>query len=141
MLPDTTNHPAAVGDTVVLTSRLLFDDDFPREGVVTGLADDGQVTAEFPQPPRSPMLVTSDAEHFTVVRQAPEPLGFIVLIYEHGHWGDNWDGNVHRTLAAGSESLAGARTAGYPAVLTQAVPVGPVPDVSAEIGAVGGVSS
>jgi hypothetical protein len=134
-MTDTTNPATALGDTVALGSGLLVNDDLRREGVVTAVADDGKVTAEFPQPPYSPMIVTSDAEHFTVVRRAPEPLGFIVLIYEHGHWGDNWDGTVHPTLAAGNEALDGARTAGYPAVLTQAVPVGEVPDVSAEIGA------
>jgi hypothetical protein len=78
-MPDTTNHPPAIGDNVALTSRLLFDDDVRRDGVVTAVADDGKITAEFPQPPYSPMLVTSDAEHFTVVRRAPEPVGYVVL--------------------------------------------------------------
>ncbi|HEU5108054.1 MAG TPA: hypothetical protein VFT95_05805 [Micromonosporaceae bacterium] len=123
------------GDTVTLVSRMLFNDDQSRQGTVTAVADDGRVTAEFPQDASFPLVVTSDAEHFVHVRKAPEILGFIVLIYERGRWGDDWDGTVHTTLAAGNDALAKARAAGYPAVLTQAQPVGPVPDVSAEVGA------
>jgi hypothetical protein len=60
-----------VGDTVALVSRLLVDDDVRREGLVVAVADDGLVSAEFPQPPHSPMTVTSKPEHFTVVHKAP----------------------------------------------------------------------
>lgn len=58
------------GDTVKLTSRLLFDTDVPRQGVVVAVADDGMVSAEFPQPGTSPMTVTAKTDVFTVVRRA-----------------------------------------------------------------------
>lgn len=60
--------------------------------------------------------------------QDDAPLGYIVLIREHGRWTENWDGELHPTAEAGNASLAGARNAGYTAVLTVAMPVGPVPD-------------
>jgi hypothetical protein len=60
-----------VGDTVALEAKILFDEG-RREGIVTAVADDGMVTAEFPQPGYLPMTVTSQAEHFIVVEQVWE---------------------------------------------------------------------
>ncbi len=59
-----------IGDTVKLASKLCFGDDKFRQGTVTAVADDGFVTAEFPQPPYPPMTVTSEPEHLVPVRTA-----------------------------------------------------------------------
>jgi hypothetical protein len=134
MTDTTTTTPPAIGDTVSLVSP-LFGDDQRREGTVVKFGPTGLMTAEFPQPGHDPMRVTSEPENFTLVRRAPGTLGFIVLVFDKGRWCDDWDGEVHPTLAAGNDALCAARNAGYPAVLTRAVPVGVVPDVSAEIGA------
>lgn len=74
-----TTHIHQLGDTVALTSRLLFDHDFPREGTVTAVADDGRVTAEFPQNANFPLTVTGPAEDFVHVRKAPQPVGYVVV--------------------------------------------------------------
>lgn len=68
------------GDTVTLQSRMLFNDDQPRQGTVTAVADDGKVTAEFPQDASFPLIVTAEAEHFVHVRKAPKPVGFVILL-------------------------------------------------------------
>lgn len=60
-----------LSDTVTLVSRLLFDDDIRREGIVVAVGEDGLITAEFPQAGTSPMRVTTSPEHFTVVHRAP----------------------------------------------------------------------
>lgn len=57
--------------------------------------------------------------------QAPEVavgelLGFIVLISEYEKWTDCWDGEVH-DFATGIKELAGARAAGYTAILVACV--------------------
>jgi hypothetical protein len=76
-MPDTITHQP--GDTVTLMSRMLFDDDQPRQGTVTAVSDDGKVTAEFPQDASFPLIVTSQAEHFVHVRKAPTPTGYVIL--------------------------------------------------------------
>lgn len=121
-----------LGDAVALVSRLLFDDEAYREGTVSAVAADGQITAEFPQAGFPSMRVTSAPEHFSLIRRAPQPLGYIVLINETGKWGDDWDGDVHPTLEGGMAALAQAEREGYTAVLTAACPVGAVPSVPPE---------
>jgi len=52
----------------------------------------------------------------------PIPVGYIVLLREHGEWHDNWDGDVHADIRDGQEALADALRASFDAILCALVP-------------------
>lgn len=119
-MTDTKTEPLEPGDTVTLVSRMLFNDDQAREGTVTAVADNGKVTAEFPQDASFPLIVTSDAEHFTHVRKAPEPVGFVVLC-ERTTGARLVVGIVYDTADAATEAAEGRRRSDFGAEGTFAV--------------------
>lgn len=59
-----------LNDQVALPSKLLFDEG-RREGRVVAIAEDGLVTAEFPQTGAPPMRVDAPRHQFVLVRRAP----------------------------------------------------------------------
>lgn len=75
-MPDLATKKPELDDDVELPSTLLFGDSRPRQGKVVAVLPDGMIRAVFPNesmftggnPP--PMYVTSEPEHFTVVRPA-----------------------------------------------------------------------
>lgn len=56
-----------IGDPVDILPGVLFGDARRHRGVVTAIATDGMVTAEFPQPPHDPMTLTGHPDFFIPV--------------------------------------------------------------------------
>lgn len=49
--------------------------------------------------------------------------GYMVLLFEYGHWSDNWDGAVHETLDQAREQREEAEREGHVACVIQALEV------------------
>lgn len=71
------------GDIVAVTSPELFPEG-RREGVVTGVQEGGQVTAEFPQEGFPPLVITAPAKYFEFVRTEIADILRTLLLKQYG---------------------------------------------------------
>lgn len=71
------------GDIVAVNSFELFPEG-RREGVVTDVQADGQVTAEFPQEGHKPFVITAPAVYFEFVRTEIADMFRTLLLEQYG---------------------------------------------------------
>lgn len=123
-----------VGDTVAYTSPW---GERPRryEGTVTGVGDDGLITAQFPQDGAAPMRVTALPDAFVYVRATRLPDG------EPGHHPDDRPGHrIHsadgRVLSPGymPDPDAKRKAAEFPGYIDWTCLVVPDPDYTPDAG-------